>query len=87
MDRFMQISQSKEMDIQVDEENVMRVSVGLLVCVFLSKKSHKIFFMEESIEFSVILNTKRHFISHNKKSQSNTNRFRCPKKNNLDCLN
>jgi hypothetical protein len=51
----------------------------LLVCVCLTKKTRKILFMEESIEICTILNTKRHFKSH-QKSQSKTTRFRCPKK-------
>jgi len=44
--------------------------------MLLTKKSHKIHFIKESIEIYVFLNTNGHFIS-NEKSQLNTNGFRC----------
>jgi hypothetical protein len=53
--------------------------VGLLAYTILTKKSHKILLVVESIEICIILNIKGHFVSH-MKSQLNTNGFRCLKK-------
>jgi hypothetical protein len=50
-----------------------------LLCVFLTKKSHKIHSMKESVEICKFLNTKRHFRSL-EKSQLNTNGFWCLEK-------
>jgi len=48
-----------------------------MLCVFLSKKSHKIHCIKESIKICILLNTNRHFISR-PKSHLNTTGFRCP---------
>ena len=57
-----------------------------LSSVFLTKKSHKIHYIQESTKIYGFLNTKRHFISLDK-SQSNNNGFHCLEKKNHNCLN
>jgi len=55
-----------------------------VVFIFLTKKSHKIHSIQESVKIYRLLNTNRQFISH-EKSQLNTNGFCCLKKSH-DCL-
>ena len=62
-----------------DNDKISRVCVKLLVFIFLTKKSHKIHSIQESIKIYRLLNTSRQFISH-EKSQLNTNGFCCHKK-------
>jgi len=48
-----------------------------MLCVFLTKESHKIHSIKQSIKICILLNTNRHLISQ-PKSHSNTTGFRCP---------
>ena len=50
-----------------------------VVFILLTKKSHKIHSIQESIKIDRLLNSKRQLTSH-EKSQLNTNRIGCPEK-------
>ena len=50
-----------------------------VVFIPLTKKSHKIHYIQESIKIYRLLNTKRQFTSH-EKSQLDTNGIGCPEK-------